>query len=115
MLDYVACWYKKAALYMKGTHIKAAYVSTNSICQGEQVAPLWKSLCNDGIFKNFAHRSFKWESEASKKATVFVIIVGFSYDKSNENYLYDNKTLKIVRHINAYLVEAEDVFIEKRS
>ena len=115
VLDYVACWYKKAAVYMKGTHIKAAFVSTNSICQGEQVAPLWKVLCNDGIFINFAHRSFKWESEASKKATVFVVIVGFSYDKFSENYLYDNKTVKIVKHINAYLVEAEDVFIEKRN
>ena len=115
VLDYVACWYKKATIYMKETHIKAAFVSTNSICQGEQVAPLWKSLCDDGIFINFAYRSFKWESEASKKATVFVVIIGFSYDKTNENYLYDNETVKAVKHINAYLVEAEDVFIEKRS
>jgi len=115
VLDYVACWYKKAAIYMKNTNVKAAFVSTNSICQGEQVAPLWKPLCQDGICINFAHRSFKWKSEASKKATVFVVIVGFSYNKTESNYLYDNESLKIVKHINAYLVEAEDVFIEKRN
>ena len=115
VLDYVACWYKKAAIYMKNTNVKAAFVSTNSICQGEQVAPLWKPLCQDGIYINFAHRSFKWKSEASKKATVFVVIVGFSYNKTESNYLYDNESLKIVKHINAYLVEAEDVFIEKRN
>ena len=115
VLDYVACWHKKAALYMKGTHIKAAFVSTNSICQGEQVAPLWKQLFDDGIFINFAHRSFKWSSESSKNATVFVIIVGFSFDKCSENKLFDNDAVKIVKHINAYLVEADDVFIEKRN
>ena len=100
---------------MKDTHIRAAFVSTNSICQGEQVAPLWKDLCQNGVNIIFAYRSFKWESEASKKATVFVIIVGFSYDKQSKNYLYDNETVRIVKHINAYLVEADDVFIEKRS
>ena len=115
VLDYVACWYKKASIYMKNTKIKAAFVSTNSICQGEQVAPLWKPLFQEGININFAHRSFKWKSEASKTATVFVVIVGFSYLKTEQNYLYDNDKFKIVKHINAYLVEAADVFIEKRS
>lgn len=115
VLDYVACWYKKASIYMKNTKIKAAFVSTNSICQGEQVAPLWKPLFQEGVNINFAHRSFKWKSEASKTATVFVVIVGFSYLKTEQNYLYDNDKLKIVKHINAYLVEAADVFIEKRN
>jgi len=115
VLDYVACWYKKSAIYMKDTNIKAAFVSTNSICQGEQVAPLWKPLYEEGICINFAHRSFEWKSEASKKATVFVVIVGFSYNKEKNAYLYDGSKLKIVSHINAYLVEADDVFIEKRT
>lgn len=114
VLDYVACWYKKASIYMKNTNIKAAFVSTNSICQGEQVSPLWEPLFQDGIHINFAHRTFKWTSEASKAATVFIIIVGFSYVKTNVNYLYDNGKLKIVKHINAYLVDATDVFIKGR-
>ena len=113
-LDYVACWFKKAAQFMNGTGVRAAFVATNSICQGEQVAPLWKPLFDDGVKVNFAHRSFKWESEASQKATVFVVIVGFSYMESPKKELFDGDFCNEVKHINAYLVDADDVFLEKR-
>ena len=115
VLDYVSCWFMKAALYMKSTFIKSAFVATNSICQGEQVFPLWNPMMQLGIYINFAHRTFKWKSEAKNNATVFVIIVGFSYIDEKQNYIFDNGTTKIVKHINAYLVEAENVFIQKRN
>ena len=77
-LDYVSCWYKKAAEMMKGTHIQAALVSTNSVTQGEQVANLWAPLLADGLHLNFAHRTFRWDSEATLKAHVHCVILGFS-------------------------------------
>ena len=115
VLDYVACWYKVAANYMRGTSIQAAFVATDSICQGQQLLPLWKPLFKDGIKINFAYEFFKWESEASGSATVYVVIVGFSYKEKPDKYIYyrDGEKNK-VEHINAYLVEAEDVFIDKR-
>lgn len=115
VLDYVACWFKKAALYMQNTSIEAAFVSTNSICQGEQVAPLWKDIFNEGVYINFAHRSFAWKSEATKAATVYVVIIGFSYNQRAKKYIFDNELAREVNHINAYLVDADDVFIEKRT
>ena len=113
-LDYVSCWHVKAAGYMKGTDIRAAFVSTDSICQGEQVSPLWKPLFNDGIKINFAHQSFKWGNEASKGATVFVVVIGFSYKEDSCCKLFKENYSKDVSHINAYLIEAEDVFIDSR-
>ncbi len=114
-LDYVACWYKKAAIYMRNTAVRAAFVATSSICQGEQVAPLWESLCEEGIVINFAYRSFKWESEASKKATVYVVIVGFSFDETGNKIIYDNGKITNATHISPYLIDAEDIFIKKRT
>lgn len=115
VLDYVACWFMKAAIYMKNTSIKAAFVATDSICQGQQVVPLWKPLFEMGIHINYAYEFFKWESEASGTATVYVVIVGFSY-KEIPCYLFTSENEKIsVKHINAYLVSADDVFINKRS
>ena len=115
-MDYVCCWYKKAWEMMKGTTIHAALVSTNSISQGEQVANLWQPLMEDGLRINFAHRTFRWDSEASLKAHVHCIIVGFSEDdfKEHECQLYDNNKMTIVKHINAYLMDAPDVFIGSR-
>lgn len=78
-IDYVACWYYKASKMMQGTNIKTALVSTNSITQGEQVAAVWKPLCEQfGIHIDFAHKTFRWDSEASLKAHVHCVIVGFS-------------------------------------
>ena len=112
-MDYVCCWYKKAWEMIKGTTIHAALVSTNSISQGEQVANLWQPLMEDGLRINFAHRTFRWDSEASLKAHVHCIIVGFSEDdfKEHECQLYDNDKMTIVNHINGYLMDAPDVFI----
>ena len=115
-MDYVCCWYKKAWEMIKGTTIHAALVSTNSISQGEQVANLWQPLMEDGLRINFAHRTFRWDSEASLKAHVHCIIVGFSEDdfKEHECQLFDNNKMTIVNHINGYLMDAPDVFIGSR-
>lgn len=114
-LDYVACWYKKANDYIKGTNIKCAFVSTNSICQGEQVSILWKPLFSDGVIINYAYRTFRWDSEASSKAQVHCIIIGFSHMDDKKKYIIDESGKKIiVNHINAYLVNAADVFVESR-
>lgn len=119
-LDYVCCWYKKAVEYIsidnshivrEREHIKCAFVSTNSICQGEQVAILWKPLFEKGITINFAHTTFCWDSEASLKAHVYCVIVGFSYFKSKNNYLYTSNRVQIVDNINPFLVAAPTVFI----
>ena len=110
-LDYVSCWYKKASDIMKQTTIKTAFVSTNSITQGEQVAILWEHLFKDNIYINFAHKTFKWDSEANLKAHVHCIIIGFSYINNNEKIIYDKELIQIVDNINAYLVEAPNIFI----
>jgi len=115
-LDYVSCWYKKAADLMKGTHIRTALVSTNSVSQGESVAILWKPLFEEGVHIDFAHRTFRWDSEASLKAHVHCVIVGFSVaENTADRRLFDNGTEKTVKNINAFLVEAPNVFIESRS
>ena len=114
-LDYVCCWYKKAADLMKHSSIcRAAFVSTNSICQGEQVANLWHKLCNDGICINYAYRTFRWDSEASLKAHVHCIIVGFSYQHVNPKYIYDGERIIKAENINAYLIDAPDIFVGSR-
>ena len=115
-LDYVSCWYKKSADMMTGTSIRTALVSTNSITQGEQVAILWKNLFENGVHIDFAHRTFIWDSEASIKAHVHCVIVGFSKAQNNApKRLFDNGVTKVVNNINGYLVEADDVFIESRT
>ncbi len=115
-LDYVSCWYKKAADLMTGTEIRTALVSTNSITQGEQVAILWKNLFQSGVHIDFAYRTFIWDSEASSKAHVHCVIVGFSkaYTKRIK-HLFDNGTTKTVTNINGYLVEADNIVIESRT
>ncbi|MDE6796619.1 MAG: N-6 DNA methylase, partial [Ruminococcus sp.] len=115
-LDYVSCWYKKTSDFMTSTEIKTALVSTNSITQGEQVAILWKNLFEHGVHIDFAHKTFIWDSEATLKAHVHCVIVGFSKAPNKvEKRLFDNGTMKIVKNINGYLVEADNVFIESRS
>ena len=115
-LDYVSCWFKKTADLMKGTHIRAALVSTNSVSQGESVAILWKPLFEDGVHIDFAHRTFRWDSEASIKAHVHCVIIGFSIaPNSRAKVIYSAERLLIVDNINAYLVDADNVFIESRN
>ncbi len=116
-IDYVSGWYFKASQFMYGTSIRSAFVSTNSITQGEQVAGVWKPLYDRfGVHIDFAHRTFKWESEASDKAAVHCVIVGFStYDDGKQRKLYSADRLQFVSNINGYLIEAPDVFIESRN
>ena len=116
-LDYVCCWYMKAAAYIDGTQVRCALVSTNSITQGEQVPLLWKELFNSyGIHIDFAHRTFRWDSEASLKAHVHCVIVGFSSALNNRvKVIYDNGKTIETGNINAYLSAASDVFIDSRS
>ena len=121
VLDYVTAWYLKASKYIQGTNIKVAFVSTNSIVQGEQVGILWKELfSNYGIKIHFAHQTFNWSNEAKSNAAVHVVIVGFaSFDTTNKKiFEYENIKAeaheKIVKNITPYLVEGDDIVIEKR-
>lgn len=114
-LDYVTCWYVKAAEMMLNTKTRCAFVSTNSICQGEQATALWKKIiCEMGFHIDFAHRSFVWNSESSDKAKVHCIIVGFS-KLPVQKMIYDgNKQIKAT-NINGYLLNAPDLYIEEVS
>ncbi len=114
-LDYVCCWYKKCADYMKDTAIRSALVSTNSVSQGDTVAILWKPLFADGIKINFAHRTFVWNSESNNKAHVHCVIIGFSYMQDEISNIYTDNQPHPAKNINAYLVEADDVFVESRN
>ena len=117
-LDYVGAWYKKAALLMQDNPtIQAALVSTNSITQGEQVAILWKLLKEEyGIKINFAYRTFQWDSEASLKAHVHCVIIGFGIKEKPMKYIYlkENKKTES-QNINGYLIDAPDIFIVNNS
>ena len=116
-IDYVSGWYFKAAQLMQGTVIRTAFVSTNSITQGEQVAGVWKPLYDRfGIHIDFAHRTFRWDSEASLKAHVHCVIVAFSCaPHSKPKRIYTTEHYQEVNNINAYLIDAPDVFIDNRS
>ena len=116
-IDYVSGWYFKAAQLMQGTNIRTAFVSTNSITQGEQVAGVWKPLYDRfHVHIDFAHRTFIWDSEASLKAHVHCVIVGFSQTANNNpKKLYTSDRMQLVDNLNAYLIDAPTVFVESRS
>lgn len=116
-IDYVAGWYFKAAQFMQGTTIRTAFVSTNSITQGEQAAGVWKPLYDRfGIHIDFAHRTFRWDSEANMKAHVHCVIVGFSIAPNPaKRRIYVDGRFKEANNINAYLLDAPDEFICNRS
>ena len=115
-IDYVAGWYFKAAALMQNTSIRTALVSTNSITQGEQVAAVWKPLYDRfHIHIDFAHRTFRWDSEANLMAHVHCVIVGFSHAPAPSDYrLYDEQTCLTCKTINPYLNPAPIIFIESR-
>lgn len=119
-IDYCGAWYMKAARFTQGKRTRCALVSTNSICQGEQVANLWKPLHDLGIHIDFAHNAFRWDNEAADKAHVFCVIVGFSRESGTKTLFYhatpdsDEEQIPMAR-INAYLKDAPDVFIYSRS
>ena len=115
-LDYVCCWYKKAADIMQGTSVRSALVSTNSVSQGESVANLWKPLFDDGVHIDFAYRTFRWDSEAKIKAHVHCVIIGFSVAASSTpKKLFDGDRYQVANNINGYLLDGENVFVESRS
>jgi hypothetical protein len=119
-LDFVCGWYVLAAQYMKSTGTQAAFVSTNSITQGEQVAVLWGEMQRLGMHIHFAHRTFQWSNEASGKAAVHCVIVGFGPEDQTVKTIYEYEDIKGLPHavpvkrINAYLVDAPDVLLNKR-
>jgi hypothetical protein len=122
ILDYVTCWYKKAAQYMQGTKIEAAFVSTNSITQGEQVPVLWPELIHKfGLKINFDHQTFKWSNEARGKAAVYCVIIGFALFDRKAKTLFQYAAVTgvpamiPVHQVNAYLVDYDAVFITSRS
>ena len=112
-LDFVASWYKKSADYMAGTNCKAALVSTNSLCQGIAVPPLWSYLLNKGVVINFAWPTFKWKSESNDDAAVHCVIVGFSYVKGVNSLLFSEGRAPLhVKNINPYLYDAPSIIID---
>ncbi|HIX89273.1 MAG TPA: methylase [Candidatus Agathobaculum pullicola] len=116
-IDYVGAWYYKAAKFAVETLVRIAFVSTNSITQGEQVAPLWETLYEHyGIHIDFAYRTFRWDSEANMKAHVHCVIIGFSTTKSeNLKRIYTDERIQMAENINPYLIDAPNVFISSRS
>ena len=113
-LDYVSGWYKKAADFCRGKNLRAAFVATNSICQGDSVATLWRPLFND-VHIDFAHRTFRWDSESTQKAHVHCVIVGFSsVPNSTPKIFFDGDKKIIASNINAYLFDAPNIFVESR-
>lgn len=113
-LDYVSGWYKKAADFCRGKNFRAAFVSTNSICQGDSVATLWKPLF-DHVHIDFAYRTFRWDSESAQKAHVHCVIVGFSSaPNSKPKIIFDSDKKIIASNINAYLLDAPNIFVESR-
>ncbi|MCK4025705.1 DNA methyltransferase [Streptococcus iners] len=115
-LDFVSGWYLKAAQLMSGTNIQTALVSTNSITQGEQASLLWKILLQDfDVSINFAYKTFKWNSEAKDKAAVHCVIISFGKEKADKVLFETLDQVVKVSHINGYLIDAGDIFIENRS
>ncbi|MCD7872872.1 MAG: methylase [Clostridiales bacterium] len=115
-IDYVAGWYSKAARYIQTTYIKCAFVSTNSICQGQQVALIWKPLIETyNIDIDFAYRTFRWDNEANSIAKVHCVIIGFSnFRKGKVKVIYDGKNQYEASNISPYLLDVKTVFIESR-
>ena len=121
LLDYVAAWYIKAAQFIENTRIKVAFVSTNSITQGEQVGVLWRHLLARGVSIHFAHRTFKWNNEARGNAAVHCVIIGFALFEINRKRLFDYETPEGEAHeieaanVNPYLIDAADLVITSRN
>lgn len=113
-LDYISCWFLLGAKYIKGTHAKCAFVSTNSITQGSQVAPLWSTIFKNEICINYAYTSFKWSNNAKDKAKVIVVIIGISNNSGElKKRLITGNKIRIVDNISPYLTSGENFIIQK--
>lgn len=114
-LDYIACWFKRAAEYIGQEDSKYAFVSTNSICQGEQVSLLWPNIFASGLEIFFAHTSFDWRNNAKGNAGVTCVIVGIGSSGAASKFIFGNDTVKEVKNISPYLIEGSDIVMEQRS
>ena len=113
-LDYIANWFYLGTLYIKGSKAKCAFVSTNSICQGDSVALLWPNVFKKGVEIHFAYQSFKWTNNAKYNATVMVVIIGLSCISKEEKLLYNsNDQCTKCGHINAYLLDGPNIIINR--
>ena len=113
-LDFIACWFYLGAKYIKDSNAQYAFVSTNSICQGEQVAILWQNIFDKNLEIGFAHQSFKWKNNAKANAGVAVVIIGIRNTSLKEKRLYLDLKYSIVKEINSYLVASSNIIIESR-
>lgn len=113
-LDYIACWFYKGAFYIRNSNSQLSFVSTNSICQGEQVALLWPHILESNIEIGFAHTSFKWANSAKGQAGVTVVIIGLRTQSKNKKTLFHNGVSQLANNINAYLANADNIIVNKR-
>lgn len=114
-LDYIAAWFVKGANFIQNANSKFAFVSTNSICQGEQVGLLWPFIFNKNIEVSFANQSFKWTNNAKSKAAVIVVIIGLRNASYSNKYLINNNLKQVVKNINPYLTSGTSSFLYRRS
>ena len=111
-IDYVSCWFKKACDFTRNSLIECAFVSTNSVTQGETIGRIWESI---DITINFAHTTFKWDSEAHNKAHVHCVIIGFAHKSRKYKFLYNDDGVVECKNINPYLVNAPNVIVKSRN
>jgi hypothetical protein len=114
-LDYISCWFYKASEYIKGSISKYAFVSTNSITQGEQVALLWPLILNKSQEIDFAYQSFKWTNNAKRNAGVAVVIIGVRSVENSEKYLYGTNFKQSVKNVSPYLTATSNIFVCNRN
>jgi hypothetical protein len=114
-MDYISCWFFKAKDYIKGFNAKCAFVTTNSICQGEQVALIWPTILSDNIEIDFAYQSFKWTNNAKGNAGVTVIILALRNVSDKPKYLFIDNFRKLAKNINPYLTDATNIIVTGRS
>lgn len=109
--DLVAAWFFKASVYLRGRNVRAALVSTNSICQGASAANLWPEILTDGVEIGFAHRSFKWRNNASANAAVICVVVGMRNKSNATKRIFDGDVSEEAANINSYLLNDQNVFV----
>lgn len=114
-LDYVICWFVKAADFIRGRGHSAALVATNSISQGVTVGLLWPEICRNGVQISFAHRSFLWANNASRNAAVFCVVVGLTDRRTVKKRIFDREVESVAENINGYLLDAPDVALESKN
>ena len=114
-LDYIALWFIKGSRYISGTNARLAFVSTNSVCQGEHVGIMFPKIFDEGVEIGFAYTSFKWKNSARDNAGVTVIVLSLQNKSSGKKFIFTDSIQNIVGHINPYLIEGDDLIVHKRS